>query len=459
MKLDFSKYAVSGRGYAARPMAFLDIVPGKILGAIVELALIETGDRAARERWQKIQLRNLLTHASQRSAFWRERLGAKQSVTKLRALPILARADVKHQVEQEGSLLRPADGLETFKHGTSGSSGIPVEFHVSQMNVQYNNVRYLAQEFMDGKDLSVNRTRFRTAKASVAEKLARTPGGFIVEKKPSWLGDIGSVFSSGNLKTVECLNPDTRELVRELRKDAVGQLIIAPGLLGAVINRYGPKLLRELRVSELIAFGEAMDPVLHQAIIDHGIPVRFTYTCEETGPIGFECETKPGHYHVASSNVIVEIEGSHEIEGKKLGRVLLTHLHSYATPFIRYDLGDLALLAERCPCGHNGPTIHSLYGRVTNALKHRDGTFSRFYIRGEEIERLAECTEFRIRQVSLDSILVEIGGRQTVTPDEVNNVIAFLKARSGDEFKIDVIARPAIDWGDSVKKLSFRCEV
>jgi hypothetical protein len=237
MKLDFSNYPVSGQSYSTRPMAFLDIVPGKILGGIVELALIETGSAAARERWQKIQLRNLLTHASQRSSFWRSRLGPKGPNSRLGELPVLTRQDLLQQVKEEGSLLRPNDGLETVTHSTSGSSGIPVEFHVSRMNVQYNNVRYLAQEFMEGKDLAVNRTRFKTAKAKAVEKLARTPGGFLVEKEPSWLGDISSVFASGTSKKIDCLNPNTRELVRELRKDAVGQLIIAPGLIGAIINR------------------------------------------------------------------------------------------------------------------------------------------------------------------------------------------------------------------------------
>jgi phenylacetate-CoA ligase len=459
MKFDFSNCPLSARAYAERPMAFLDIVPGKILGGMVELALIETGSRVARERWQKAQLRNLLTHATQRSSFWRKRLAARAPDTKLSSLPILTRADLKHQVEQEGSLLHPNDGLEIFRHGTSGSSGIPVEFHVSQMNRQYNYVRNLAEEFMDGTDLSVNKTRFKTAKANLTEKLAKTRGGFIADKQPSWLGDVGSVFASGTLKTIECLNPDTRELVRELREDAVGQLIIAPGLIGAILNRSGPKLLHELGVSEVILFGEAMDPDLKQAIIDQGIPVRSNYSCEETGAIGFECETAPGHYHVASSNVIVEIEGSYEIEGKKAGRVLLTHLHSYATPFIRYDVGDLALLAECCPCGHAGPTIHDLYGKSTNALKHRDGTFSRFFIRGNELGKIVQLTEYRIRQVSLDSILVEIGGRETLTPEEIKNATAFLKARAGDEFTIDIVPRPRIDWGHSTKRQSFRCEV
>ncbi len=459
MKFDFSKYPISSQGYSKRPMAFLDIVPGKILGGIAELALIETGDRAAREQWQQVQLRNLLAHAAQRSAFWRNRLGSKLSDAKLGALPILTRTDLKRQVEEEGSLLRPTDGLETSTHGTSGSSGTPVEFYVTLMNVRYNSVRYLAQEFMDGRDLSVNRTRFTTARAADVEKLAKIPAGFIVNKEPSWLGDLASVFASGNFKRIVTIHPNPRDLVRELRKDAVGQLVAAPGILGAIVDHSGARLLRELRVSEFVPFGEAMDPALHKAIVDEGIPIRGTYTCEEVGPIGFECEAAPGHFHVATTNVIVEVEGWHEVDEKKLGRVLVTHLHSYATPFIRYDLGDLGLLGESCPCGHRGPTIHNLYGRVTNALKHRDGRFSRFYIRGDELMKLVRLAEFRIRQIGFESITIEIGGRESLTPKEIADVTSHIKDRAGNEFSIDVIPRPTIDWGHSFKRQSFRCEV
>jgi phenylacetate-CoA ligase len=400
-----------------------------------------------------------LAHASKRSAFWRNRLGPKPADSKLAALAILTRTELRQQVETEGSLLRPGDGLEISMHGTSGSSGTPVEFHISQMNGRYNDVRYLAQEFMDGKDLSVNRTRFKTATLSAAEKLAKIRSGFTVERKPSWLGEIGSVFASGSLKFIEILKPNPRDLVRELRKDAVGQLVATSGIVSAIASYSGAKLLRELRVSEVVALGEAMDPVVYQAIVDQGIPVRSTYSSEEVGPIGFECEETPGHYHVATSNVIVEAQGSHEVDGKKLGRLLVTHLHSYATPFIRYDLGDLALLAERCPCGHDGPAIHNLHGRITNALKHRDGTFSRFFIRGEELMKILPFTEFRIRQVGLNAIVIEIGGRESLTPEEIAGVAARLKVLAGDDFEVDVIARPAIDWGKNTKRQNFRCEV
>ena len=88
----------------------LDIVPGQIVGGIVELALIETGNRGAHEQWQKDQLRNLLAHSGQRSAFWRNRLGPKPAESKFDALLILTRNELRQKVES--SLLRPSDGLE-----------------------------------------------------------------------------------------------------------------------------------------------------------------------------------------------------------------------------------------------------------------------------------------------------------------------------------------------------------
>jgi len=116
------------------------------------------------------------------------------------------------------------------------------------------------------------------------------------------------------------------------------------------------------------------------------------------------------------------------------------------------------LLSQRCACGYNGPAIHSLLGRVTNALRHRDGSFSRFYIRGDELLEIVRLEEFRIRQVGFDSITIEIGGRETLTAEEVANITAHLQHRARDEFRIEVIPRSTIDWGSSMKRQSFRCE-
>ena len=134
-------------------MTILDPEPRAMLSAITEIALIETGNRSAREHWQQIQLRNLVNNATQRSAFWRARIGSrKRPDIDLAALPILTRQDLRTQVASEGPLLRAADGFSTKPHATSGSSGVPVHFFISDFNTDYNLIRSLAQYFLEGRD-------------------------------------------------------------------------------------------------------------------------------------------------------------------------------------------------------------------------------------------------------------------------------------------------------------------
>ena len=56
------------------------------------------------------------------------------------------------------------------------------------------------------------------------------------------------------------------------------------------------------------------------------IPVRGNYSSEEVGIIGYECEHYPANYHVAHSNVIVEVDNKSNVAigPNTLSRVLLT---------------------------------------------------------------------------------------------------------------------------------------
>jgi phenylacetate-coenzyme A ligase PaaK-like adenylate-forming protein len=164
---------------------------------------------------------------------------------------------------------------------------------------------------------------------------------------------------------------------------------------------------------------------------------------------------------VATSNVIVEVDSdqSYRLGTHRLGRVLITHLHSYATPFIRYDIGDLASVASECACGHLGPTLSNVYGRGKNLLKHRDGTISPFYLGASLIAKLPEFKDYRIRQTDIGTLVVEVGGRRDLNRNEQNTIVNLIKKQAGSEFQVEVRAIPEIDWRGSVKRLGFYNEV
>ena len=77
-------------------------------------------------------------------------------------------------------------------------------------------------------------------------------------------------------------------------------------------------------------------------------------------------------------------------------------------------------MTDTCSCGHAGPVLANIHGRAKQLLKHRDGKLSPFYIVAKEMSRIAEFTEYRIRQTAIDTIVVEVGGRGSLTPDEIS---------------------------------------
>ncbi len=74
--------------------------------------------------------------------------------------------------------------------------------------------------------------------------------------------------------------------------------------------------------------------------------------------------------HVQSEKILLEVlddEGQPCPPGK-LGRVVATALHNFATPLIRYELGDYGELGPACPCGRGLPVLRRIAGRERNLV-------------------------------------------------------------------------------------------
>jgi phenylacetate-CoA ligase len=455
MKISFSHLQIGNRAFSEKPMTFGDTGPKTYFSDMLDLIAIETGNRRAREYWQRVQLRNLLTHATARSSFWRKRIGTKylKNIERLE-IPILSRGDVASMVASEGPLLTSAEGFRVATNATSGSSGTRLTFYCSEMNGNYNEVRYNAQYLIEGRDLTLNRTRLRSSAEFI-------DNGFRVEKYESWAPRLQPFLKVGKNRVILIYKPEIAALQEELLKENIGYLVAQPRFVEVLLRRTGGEFFKRAGIAMWIPVSEEADSNLREEFARIKIPVRANYSSEEVGLIGSECSTFPGNYHVATSNVIVEVESANSIKvGKNsLGRVLLTHLHSYATPFIRYDVGDLASLSDHCQCGHDGPTLSNVYGRRKRLLKHRDGHVSPFLMKGGEIIKIAGCSEYRVRQTELTTLNVEIGGVENFTTEQKQALIALFKIQTGDDFNIVIRPVQKIDWGSDIKKLVFRSDV
>jgi phenylacetate-coenzyme A ligase PaaK-like adenylate-forming protein len=453
MRINFSQAELMDKAFSASPMTFCHSAPKKLLSAVLDLLAIETGNRRARENWQQAQLKNLLAHARHRSAFWKRRIARNVYAVRLPELPILSRRDLIEQVTTEGPLLGgTGDKIQVKKHSTSGSSGLPTDFFVSAMNGDYNHVRTIAQYFMEDRTLASNRTLLQYAPSNNA---------LVVKRSGSWVPDLSSLFRTGQIKHIQYFHPNFDSLVKELAHDQIGYLISSARIVEAMLQHVSAEFFKKSDTTMWLPMGEAVDPRVREELRSVGVPVLASYSSEEVGLIGSECANKPGNYHVATSNVLVEVleDEGFEVGGAKLGRVLVTHLHSYATPFIRYDLGDLASLATCCPCGHDGPVLYNIHGRTKSLLKHQDGSISPFYVRDNELLGIAKCKEFRIRQTDLQTIVVELGGIQELSQTQQQQLIDLITLHAGPEFKIIIKTSNSLDWGKNRKRLGFHSDV
>jgi phenylacetate-CoA ligase len=99
------------------------------------------------------------------------------------------------------------------------------------------------------------------------------------------------------------------------------------------------------------------------------------YSSQECGYLAIECPVS-GLHHAMSEAVLMEVLGPDDqpcAEGET-GEVVVTALHNFASPLIRYRLGDHAEVGPPCPCGRGLPTLRRIRGRSRHLVRLPDGT-------------------------------------------------------------------------------------
>jgi phenylacetate-CoA ligase len=458
MQLDFKNRNQNANGYSDQPFNFLDQDVHNSVAHIVSIDLIENGDRSARESWQHNQLGNLINHAYVRSEFWRRRIPSGwRRQDALRKLPILTRKEIAAEVQKEGSLF-PDKGRDqaALTYETTGSTGTPLRVFYSEQNGYYNLVRGVAQFFIDG--LPLDRNRVQISPVLRSDGLRKKSG--LRSSTEHWTGPLSKLYRNGSNKKIR-FNNDVEGLVEELSKDEAHYLVSPSRMLEKLLEHGGAELLKKLGVEVWFHLSDYRSREALERLKAVGIKCLSNYSAGELGPIAFECTAREGYYHVAHSNVIVECDEklTSTFEGEVVGRLLITHLHSYATPLIRYDIGDFGKLHDQCPCGHDGPTLSHIYGRGKHFLRHPDGSYLPFYLSTRVLREAIDFTECRFRQETIDTITAYVGGRETLSPEEEEKLTATVIAVTDPVFKVVIKPVKEIDWSDNPKQLFFSSSV
>lgn len=315
----------------------------------------------------------------------------------------------------------------TFEKKTSGSTGLEMTI----ADTDADNLYWLAltmrehdwhrRNFM-GRFVSIRSGR------SEAEPLA-------VHHADSWGPPPSYIYETGPSTVFFHLMPI--ELQAKLLIELQPEYLLAyPSNVMRLAGYFRKNNLRLSSLRGIITYGELLLPEVREDCREvWATTVADMYSCEEVGYIALQCP-EFNHYHCQSESVFVEVLNA---DGKQcgpgeIGRVVLTSLHNFAMPLIRYANRDFAEVGEPCPCGRGAPTLKRLIGRERNMAIGLDGkkfwpNVSRIHWSGME-----GIEELQLVQTARDQIEVRAVAPQKPSPAQEGQLTEVLRNALGQPY-------------------------
>lgn len=428
----------------------------RLLAILGQMEQTEWFSRAGMERRQFDTLGSVLRHAAGTVPFYRESptvlaLAHRASLDAAAwaELPVLTRADVQAAGDSLVSTSIPPDHLPLNEMVSSGSTGTPLRA-VTTAPAQ---LVWLAITL---RDHLWQRRDFRATMAYIRmDGSGSLPREGMV--RANWGTPVATVADTGpsGLLSIQRDIPEQTEWLLELNPD---YLLTMPSNLLALARHFRAHDLTLPRLRQARTMGELLGPEVRPACREAwGVPVTDIYSASEVGYIALQCPTGE-QYHVQSEGVYVEVldERGDPCRPGQTGRVVVSTLHNFAMPLLRYDMGDYAEVGVPCACGRGLPVLAHIVGRQRNlmALPNGERVMPVF---GEAWRGIDAIRQIQLAQHSLDRFEARIVASRPLIPEEEGRFAATLQRTLGFPFDVQFTYLDRIDRDEMLKFEDFVC--
>ena len=437
--------AVAGIAWPALPNA----AGQAMLAQQFLLARSQWSSALALAELQYKQLRLLANHAVAQVPFYRNHLRRAQ-IFMLAGLtpqsflrwPILTRADVVAGGQALHARQFPAGHGGPVESSSTGSTGHPVTVLTTE-----------AAAFIQGAIAARSHLWYGL---NFRAKFAAIRRGVKEAAYPDWGTGIRDAVATGPLVTIDLIEDIPRQLDWLCRESPAYVLSMGNNLRSLIIeSRESGRVPQGLR--GLLSYAVPLPPDLRELAREvWDVPVFDTYSCGELGPLALQCPDGE-HLHVQSERVLLEIlrDDGTPCEPGETGRVIVTDLHNFAMPMIRYALGDYAEAGETCTCGRGLPVIRRIAGRNINMAV--DPTGRRFWpvIRPERWQDTVPITQRQMIQRSPSLIEVRYVFERDLADAEKTSLAASLNESLRYRFEYEFVRVQSIDPAPGGKSQEF----
>lgn len=326
-----------------------------------ELTAMQAGD-----------LRRLLRHAYANVPFYRRRFDAAgvkpddvRGPDDLTKLPITTRDEARGGIEERAAT---TGATVDIKKATSGTLGTPLTFGYDMESEYWRQAIKLRGYGWAGYRPGLrslhywgagapNTSALKRAKVNADHAIRRERYIDCGRRAPEDMARVVEAIAAYKPEVMLCYSQAGADLARFVVAGNLRRWDSLPVICGA----------ERLLPADRAVMNEAFGPDVFE-----------TYGSREVMLMATECGEHDG-LHIQMENLIVEIVVREDSSGGvvprlakpgELGEVVVTDLHNFGMPFIRYATGDLAAPAPAgaCKCGRAHPRLATVEGRVTETL-------------------------------------------------------------------------------------------
>jgi phenylacetate-CoA ligase len=165
---------------------------------------------------------------------------------------------------------------------------------------------------------------------------------------------------------------------------------------------------------------------------------------EVAGYVAQECNVHQG-LHVNTGLAVVEVVKDGQVCGPgETGHVVVTNLHNYVMPIIRYDTGDLATVGDVCSCGRAFPMLARIEGRSPNWVITESGpvSWARFFWALQTVN-IGSVEQYQFIQTAIGNLTLLFAPKPALTSDQLDEIAKRLNS-------IHPVVKVKVETADSI---------
>ena len=422
-----------------------------------EIRKYEYAPRDELEELQRRKLEKLLIHAYNNVPYYNKVLkqcgvvsDGKMRIEEYSKIPLLTKEIIRR--EGENLYSKDYEDRKPYENTSGGSTGEPVKFIQDKEYDDWNIATKLYFNEVLGKEIGDGEIKFWGSDRDILA------GNLTIKDRL-----INVIY---NRKFFNCYRLGEQEIRRLVELNNTFKPVAYWSYMEAALELsnflschqllfHSPKIV-------ISTIGPLTEEVKEKIESNMKCKVYNQYGSREVGAISCQCKEQKSMHTFPWWNYIEIINQDGEPVENQEGRVIVTTLHNYSMPLIRYEIGDVAIGGEHgCDCGRNSLLIRKVMGRTLGYFKKPDGSLAHSHFLVQALFFRGWIKRFQIIQDEIDHIFikVELGHGCEPLQADIEDISKKTKILMGQTCRVDFEYVPVIERSASGKFLYTICNI